>query len=544
MKHKDFNIMNKFPSVWGGGQLIAFSGIDGQTDFQNGLCLRTAFEKYVFQFKDGAYTPTPPVIRYAGSEVKNLELTGDFFRFYGEDGTVSSGVLPDSYHVLLDGDFSVELQDKYDIAGKDGKMLIGRKGFFDPALLELDVETEISKRAKFIISAPIPENISDAAHRTLLKAFSQIKTQTYAPEGRISCKWSTPDRWPHKRMWLWDSVFHALGMRHIDVDIARQFVSAMFDIQDESGLIPHSGNPIENHPSLTQPPVLSLAMRAINEQSPSPEWIAELAPKLERYIEWIFANRDSDGAGLVEWAIEANVNCRSGESGMDNSPRFDGAIQLDAPDFNAFLAYECESLAMFIPEKRDYWMAHHDRLCKLMNERLWSDEVNLYVDYDVVANKRTDVMSSAGFLPLLCGAATPEQAAKMAAHLTDPETFGTPFRIPSIARKNVAAYKKDMWRGPVWTNINYMIALGLERYGYHELAKSIVQDTLREQEKFYLQFGTFFEFYDDRQELPPPELERKGKMEDGSYHPFHQVFHDYGWSGTLYIEMLNRPEWR
>ena len=132
----------------------------------------------------------------------------------------------------------------------------------------------------------------------------------------------------------------------------------------------------------------------------------------------------------------------------------------------------------------------------------------------------------------------------MAAHLTDPETFGTPFRVPSIARKNVAAYKKDMWRGPVWTNINYMIALGLERYGYHELAKSIVQDTLREQEKFYLQFGTFFEFHDDRQELPPPELERKGKMEDGSYHPFHQVFHDYGWSGTLYIEMLNRPEWR
>ena len=92
-----------------------------------------------------------------------MELTGDFFRFYGEDGTVSSGVLPDSYHVLLDGDFSVELQDKYDIAGKDGKMLIGRKGFFDPALLELNVEDEIAKRGRFITSAPIPENISDAS---------------------------------------------------------------------------------------------------------------------------------------------------------------------------------------------------------------------------------------------------------------------------------------------------------------------------------------------------------------------------------------------
>ncbi len=536
--------MNKFPKVWGGGQLLAFSGIDGQTDFKNGLCLRTAFNEYVFQFKDGAYTPTPPVIRYTGSEVEKLELTGDFFRFYGVDGTVSSGVLTDSYHILLDGDFSVELQDKYDIAGKDGKMLIGRKGFFNPALVDANIEDIIALRSKFIADAPHPENISDASRQTLLKAVSQIKTQTYAPEGRINRRWSTPDRWPHKKMWLWDSVFHALGMRHLNVELAKEFVSAMFDIQEEDGLIPHSGDPFVNHPKRTQPPVLSLAMRAINEQSPAPEWIAELAPKLERYIEWIFANRDSDGAGLVEWEIEANVNCRSGESGMDNSPRFDGAIQLDAPDFNAFLAYECESLAMFIPEKRDYWMAHHDRLCKLMNERLWSDEVNLYVDYDVVGKQRTDVMSSAGFLPLLCGAATPEQAAKMVAHLTDPETFGTPLRVPSIAKKNTAAYKKDMWRGPVWTNINYMIALGLERYGYHDLAKSIVQDTLREQERLYLEFGTFFEFHDDRKELTPPELERKGKMEDGSYHPFHQVFHDYGWSGTLYIEMLNRPEWR
>ena len=533
--------MNKYPNVWGGGQLLAFSGIDGKTDFNNGITLRTGYTGYEIQFQNGPFSATPPAIRFC-QEVKDVELTGDFFRFYAEDGSVSSGVLPDNYHVLLDGDFDIELQGKYEVGGKDGKILIGRKDFFNPALLDLDVEAEIAKRAKFIDNAVLPEYISDNARRTALKALSQIKTQTYAPEGCITNYWSTPDRWPHKKMWLWDSVFHALGMRHINLDLAKQFINAMFEIQQPDGLIPHSGSPY-GHVNLTQPPVLSLAMRIINEMSPDPEWIAALAPKLERYIEWIFANRDSDGAGLVEWAIEANENCRSGESGMDNSPRFDGAIQLDAPDFNAFLAYECESLAMFLPEKRDYWMGHYNRLCKLMNERLWSDKVNLYVDYDVVGNERTDIMSSAGFLPLLCGAASPEQAAKMAAHLTDPETFGTPLRVPSIAKKNTQAYKKDMWRGPVWTNINYMICLGLERYGYHELAKSIIQDTMHEQEKFYLQFGTFFEFHDDRKEVTPPELERKGKMPETGYHPFHQVFHDYGWSGTLYLEMLFCKEW-
>ena len=178
-----------------------------------------------------------------------------------------------------------------------------------------------------------------------------------------------------------------------------------------------------------------------------------------------------------------------------------------------------------------------------MRERLWSEECGMFVDYDVKNDCRTDIMSSAGFLPLYCGAATPEQAARLAEHLTNPETFGTPLRVPSIAKSNTAAYRKDMWRGPVWTNINYLIALGLERYGYHDLAKSIVQDTLREQEKWYLKCGTFFEFYDDRKEVEPRALERKGKMPE-VYNPFHQVFHDYGWSATLYLEMLFHPEWR
>ena len=29
--------MNRYPTVWGGGQLLAFSGIDGVTDYENGL---------------------------------------------------------------------------------------------------------------------------------------------------------------------------------------------------------------------------------------------------------------------------------------------------------------------------------------------------------------------------------------------------------------------------------------------------------------------------------------------------------------------------
>ena len=177
--------MNKYPNVWGGGQLLAFSGIDGKTDFNNGITMRTGHTGYEIQFQNGPFSPAPPAIRFL-QKVKDVELTGDFFRFYAEDGTVSCGVLPDNYHVLLDGDFDIELQGKYEVSGKGGKILIGRKEFFDPALLDLDVEAEIAKRAAFIDNAVLPENISEASRRTALKALSQIKTQTYAPEGCIT----------------------------------------------------------------------------------------------------------------------------------------------------------------------------------------------------------------------------------------------------------------------------------------------------------------------------------------------------------------------
>jgi len=531
--------LNRFHDIWGGGQLLAFSGIDGRTDFENGLCLRTAFSGFTFELKHTGSSQDAK-IRYTGAAPDRIELTGDIFRFHSKDG-VSSGVLADAWNLLLEGDFSFEPAPRYESVASGRRTVVAVKGFLDAALLHADMEQLISRRDAWLAAAPLPAGASEETRRTAVKAWSQLKTQIYSPEGQIKTRWSTPDRWPHKNMWLWDSVFHALGMRHYDPGLAREMISAMFDLQRPDGLIPHSGTPTGYH-DCTQPPVLSLAMRLIDETDPRPEWIAELAPKLERFVEWIMANRDSDGGGLVEWKIEANENCRSGESGMDNSPRFDGAIQLDAPDFNAFLAYECESLARFLPERRDYWTAHYDRLCRLMRERLWSEECGMFVDYDVKGNQRTDIMSSAGFLPLYCGAATQEQAARLAAHLTDPETFGTPLRVPSIARSNTKAYKKDMWRGPVWVNINYMISLGLERYGYHDLASRIIRETMREEEKWCLRHGTFFEFYDDRRETDPKDLERKGKMTE-IYDPIHQAFHDYGWSATLYLEMLFHPEW-
>ena len=110
-------------------------------------------------------------------------------------------------------------------------------------------------------------------------------------------------------------------------------------------------------------------------------------------------------------------------------------------------------------------------------------------------------------------------------------------RVASIAAKDTLHYAKDMWRGPVWINLNWLVAYGFERAGLTATAADLRAETITEIETMCTRYGTFFEFYDDRREADPPALKRKGRCAP-EISPYHQVFHDYGWTATLYVDML------
>ncbi|MFA5688043.1 MAG: trehalase family glycosidase [Kiritimatiellales bacterium] len=524
---------NNVLTVWGSGQLLAFSGLDGETKFGKSLVLRTALSGVAIEIKipeNGGTLVLPE------KPVESLLLAGDFFRISFSGGSSVCGAFVDSFHFLVSGDVSFECGKSMQCCRKNDMLLIGHEECFQPELLESSLEQVIADRRRFLDSLTFPPNADTA----LWKAASQLKTQCCSAEGQIHHLWSTPDRWPHARMWLWDSVFHAAGMRHINPETARSFLLAVFDLQQPDGFIPHAMDPYK-HSSITQPPVLALGAQLIQEKDPSPEFIAGIYPKLVKFLQWIRENRDSDGGGLVEWAIEADANCRSGESGMDNSPRFDDAIQLDAPDFNAFLAHEYEIIAGFAEELglTDEAESHRKtaaEINRLMNERLWNDAAGFYVDLDVVNQKQSAVLASSGFLPLLSGAPDAEKLERMLTHLAVPGSFGTAFPVPSISRQCEKYYSKDMWRGPVWICMNWLIIRGLKRCNRHAEAEQLRIKTVTELEKYYHRCGTFFEFYDDRGELPPPQLLRKGRCAP-EISPYHQAFSDFGWSATLYIDM-------
>jgi hypothetical protein len=306
------------------------------------------------------------------------------------------GALLDAYHLLIEGEVEItgvgaELRTVR--AGK--RTLVGSRSAFDAGLVNANLAAAIAARRRWV------ESLKPATP-ALRKAFSQMKTMVYAPQGQFQRRFTTPDRWPHRGMWLWDSAFHAIGYRHLDAGLAREILEAVFDGQREDGFVPIRSDPHWSHDRFTQPPVLALAAKLVLESEPNPEWLARVYPKLAAYVKWDIANRDSDGSGLVEWLIEEQVNCRSGESGMDNSTRFDSARVMDATDFNSFLAHECEILATFARQlgrdaEAQEWSAHHARLCRLIEARLWNEKQRFYTDHD------SEVLASAGFLPLLCG---------------------------------------------------------------------------------------------------------------------------------------------
>ncbi len=523
------------PSVWGGGQLLAFSGLDGPTDYEHGLTARTSFEGAGLR----VMLPAQMALRFDDAPPARATLTGDFFELMTSRGLVRGAFL-DAHHLLIEGPvIPDDTPPKLACRRAGVRTLVGAAGHFDPARIEADIEAAIRDRRRWLERQFVPPGLPPARRRALVKAFSVMKTQVMTPEGIIRRRWTTPDRWPHRAMWLWDSAFHVAGWRRLDPALAREFLEAVLDGQQPDGRVPHMISPTVCS-DITQPPVLALAAERLDRCAPDDAWLARMYPGLCRYVRWDMAHRDSDGDGLLEWKVETNPTCRCGESGLDNSPRFDAHDRINAVDFNAFLARECEALG-FIAERlglmaeSEQWADTGSRICALINERLWDEAAGLYLDRPCGGN-RLPILAATGFLPLLCGAPSAAQARRLAAHLDDPATFGDAVPVATVAPRSSPHYSKDMWRGPVWANLNWLIAAGFRRYGLEEPARRIRERTLDEIARWYDRCGSIFEYYDDEGTVPPPDLLRKGKRDAAN--PYRQAVHDYGWTATLYADLL------
>jgi Trehalase len=322
---------------------------------------------------------------------------------------------------------------------------------------------------------------------------------------------------------------------------------------------------------LTQPPVLATVVRTIHARTPIPNFVRQAYPALLRWHRWLHTARDADGTALA-------CIIHPWESGTDDSPRWLRAMADITPrelppyrrrdtvhvpngerpsdaDYECFVhlidvfrknRYEPSRLLARSPflvqdilfnsilyradedlgalarelgeptDEIDGWM---DRVRANFNARFWDDARGLYLDYDMRAGAPIEVNTAVAFMPLFAGLASEQQAARLVAeHFDNPLEYApnadSNYRMPSAAKNERAYSPRRYWCGPVWINLNWMIAEGLRRYGYGMHADLLVRDALA-----LMQMSGLREYYDPR---------------DGSG----CGATDFSWSAALAIEML------
>jgi glycogen debranching enzyme len=121
---------------------------------------------------------------------------------------------------------------------------------------------------------------------------------------------------------------------------------------------------------------------------------------------------------------------------------------------------------------------------------LWHDATGLFVCRDLLTDAPIPVGTSAGFLPLFAGAASPAQAAAMALKLQD-WAGRVRFLVPSTDPTDPKFESVRYWRGPIWAVVNWMIADGFAQSTQADAAARIRADTLA-----LIETAGFSEYFD------------------------------------------------
>lgn len=553
---------------WGQGQLFAFSALDGEAlftdDFTGYLCADKIGVIFNTDCRRTLYFGDmnkffSPELKCVVSDMIILEtLVGSFSMIFAERHLVigeyneAAGVFVSlggknetvikadaEVHNTLNGEYTALLR-------KDGRYAFSYGKSEEEALslcekgISLDLDKLKEQKRK-----PFEGLLDESSKYSQLyaKCISVMKSQLYSPEGRVKRIWSTPDRLPHRNMWLWDSVFHAIGHRHLDTEVAQNLILALFDIQGDDGFIPHMARP-DFISSITQPPVIAWGAWLVYEKSGDKSFLKEVFECNKKFLVWCQNNRRKTEKELYSWHTNPDLNNRCDESGMDNSPRFDTESNLYAIDFSCYMANEARFMKRIADELSDregavFFDDWYERIKADINGTLWCGEEGFYYDYDIDNSCLNKVQAVTSFLPFFAGICDDKQCESLISHLESPDEFGTEFSVPTISKKD-KTFGSDMWRGPVWINFNYMISSGLRDYGYTDLSEKIKDKSLDIINEWYKRTGTVYEFYDSENKTPPFCFNRKGEIvEPYDFRVKYQTIRDYGWSITLAFDMLN-----
>jgi len=239
--------------------------------------------------------------------------------------------------------------------------------------------------------------------------------------------------------------------------------------------------------SVDATPLFIILARAYFERTADCAFIQRLWPHIERALTWIDEFGDLDGDGFVEYRQRSAKGLvqQGWKDSNDSIFHADGKI---APPPIALCevqgyVYAAKLAAAFL--SRFTGSAHRsasleveaENLRARFEEQFWCEELSTYALALDGEKKPCRVRSSNAGHCLYTGIALPERAGRVAETLFRPESFsGWGVRTVAVgeSRYNPLSYHN----GSIWPHDNSLVASGLAKYGYKELAGQIFMSLL------------------------------------------------------------------
>jgi hypothetical protein len=310
------------------------------------------------------------------------------------------------------------------------------------------------------------------------------KQRVISPVSRV---WSV--NWGGYVLFDWDTFFAATMASIGDRDLA--YANALETLREETpqGFVPNyarAGN--WKSTDRSEPPVGAITVLGLYLKFHDRWFIEDAFEPLLKWNRWWNEHRQMQGFIVLgsdpdNQPVNPDNSSRGTwqgavfESGLDNSPMYDGASynpqshQLEYADVGMTSLYiaDCDALAEIADaigkaaeakELRERAARYRAKLATL-----WDEKAGMFLNLNLHTGEKSPRLSPTNFYPMLAKAATPEQAKTMVEkHLLNPQEFWGNWVIPSIARDDPAFKDQNYWRGRIWGPMNFLVYLGLENY--------------------------------------------------------------------------------
>lgn len=329
----------------------------------------------------------------------------------------------------------------------------------------------------------------DAAWRMLHSRIREPRDTSGLPNGYLS----TGSNFPHNQF-VWDTAFTsvaaAYGYRALPPTAS---LDVLYRTQFDGGYIHRELDVRDLMPVLYEPdfgpnpPILTYAEWAIAGLTGDRLRLKRVYPALKALHGWIARNRRQDDGTYWTTGLA---------NGLDNSPSYGNGY----PCLTAQMAHDAELLGAIAgllgyDEEAARWRAEYEETVRALNDKLWDPVARIYAaSLDEGGHNPNKIVTA--FWPLLAGAAPPDRAEALAAHLTDPASFWRYHPIPSVAADSPAFVPGgDYWLGSAWAPTNYAAIRGFQRAGYASLAYEASLKHLHAMLEVYRDTGEIWENY-------------------------------------------------